>query len=538
MAYTPSTAVPTLAQLGFGQWERPDAPAPRLASPISASDTTVTFTSAFLDHNGVVFPVDTLIGIERNDGYVETVLARAAGWNVSGTTNTMLVRGIRLEGLDWTTSDPTLASDFNEDSAVFGNISGVIQALNSAGLTAQIGANIKFNGRPLFMGTGVAACPVFANTTARDAVLTSPQNGDMCYVTADGVFYDYTSGAWVARAAGGTFPNGSTTVAGKFQAATVAEQAAHTATGSTGALLVPVVGNFITSSAGVGDAGKLAVVASTGKFDPTLIPSNLQISVLEQTYTFGENIDGTTTPQAVYLKASDGRIYKTVSNVAEGTFKFIGFVTTNVTTGNIGIVIIGGVVPGFTGLTVDSDYYLTVTPGTISTTGSVFIYKVARADTATSILIEPGTKMATGTDDYNTSIATTTDTTITLGFKPKSIQFQYYIQGHESAAQTGNYAQQTGIAQYTETSLKGKQVLGQQFSSAADNVAITAFYMDPLLLTNTTALRMGTTSGSGAIEITVSINSVTDTGFVIRKVTLIGTTPGIARSTILWTAIA
>lgn len=236
MAYTPATIVPDLATISFFQWSTASDPAPRLASPIGSADTTITFTSAPLDHNGAVIATDFLMGIANTDGYVETVRVPAGALSVDGLTATGVVRGIRLEGLDWTVSDPTLASDFDQDSPVFANISGVLQALNTAGLTAQIGANIKFNGRPLFMGSGVCACPVFADTAARDAAITAPLNGDMCYVTASGAFFDYQGGAWATRAAGAT-PNAAPGVAGKVEVATQGELDAGTQLGGTGAYL-------------------------------------------------------------------------------------------------------------------------------------------------------------------------------------------------------------------------------------------------------------------------------------------------------------
>lgn len=365
MAYSPASSVPTLAQLGFGQWETPSAPAPRLASPIIATDTTVTFTSPFLDHTGAVFSVDTIIGFERNDGYVESVLAKAAGWSVDGLTNSMLTRGIRLEGLDFTTGDPTLASDFNEDSPVFGNISGVIQALNSAGLTAQIGANIKFNGRPLFMGTGVAACPVFADDTARDAALTSPQNGDMCYVTADGAFYDYTSGAWTLRASGGSFVNASTTVAGKVQIATGAQLATGTNTGSTGAVVVSGGGSFNTIAA----VNTVPVGNSSGVLDVSWLPSSSYILA-----PAGEAIDGTTTPQVVYISdgtggKTAGAFYRTNSqDITNAALLPTGFITDNASSVGTSYRIKTGIIPGFTGLTPGAAYYTTTVTGGISAT--------------------------------------------------------------------------------------------------------------------------------------------------------------------------
>lgn len=79
---------------------------------------------------------------------------------------------------------------------------------------------------------------VYADTTARDADITSPENGMTCYSTADGVFFDYIAGAWSARATGST-SNASTTVAGKVELSTDAELRAGTATGGTGATIVP-----------------------------------------------------------------------------------------------------------------------------------------------------------------------------------------------------------------------------------------------------------------------------------------------------------
>jgi hypothetical protein len=70
---------------------------------------------------------------------------------------------------------------------------------------------------------------VYADTTARDADITSPENGMTAYITADGVFTDYISGAWTQRATGVT-ANASLIVAGKVEIATTAESKAGTDT--------------------------------------------------------------------------------------------------------------------------------------------------------------------------------------------------------------------------------------------------------------------------------------------------------------------
>ena len=72
--------------------------------------------------------------------------------------------------------------------------------------------------------------PVYADATARDVAIPSPVNGMEVYLTTEGQFYDYQSGAWASRAVGTTTPNASTTVSGKVEIATQAEFDAGTDT--------------------------------------------------------------------------------------------------------------------------------------------------------------------------------------------------------------------------------------------------------------------------------------------------------------------
>lgn len=106
--------------------------------------------------------------------------------------------------------------------------------------------------------------PVYADATARDAAIPSPANGMEVYLTSEGQFYDYVSGAWAARSSG-TNPNASTTVAGKVELATAAERAAGTGTGGTGALLVPTNDALVKTSSGAGDENKIPVLNASGK---------------------------------------------------------------------------------------------------------------------------------------------------------------------------------------------------------------------------------------------------------------------------------
>ena len=261
MSYSPTTEIPDLIQF---QWSRPEAPNPRLAQPISSTDTTLIFTAPPLDHDDAVITTDTLIGIRGSDTYVETVYIPGGAWSANGLTATGVTRGIYLEGLDYTTGNTSLASDFDQSATVFCNVSAILQAMNFAALKAQIGANIKFNSPNTFMGDGILADRVFANAAARDAAITAPTNGMSAYLTDTGKYYDYTAGSWIARESGGSFPNGSTSVAGKYQTSTLAQAQAGTSTGSTGAELALTAGICGTSLTPTG-----AIMAYTMRTAPT-----------------------------------------------------------------------------------------------------------------------------------------------------------------------------------------------------------------------------------------------------------------------------
>ena len=79
--------------------------------------------------------------------------------------------------------------------------------------------------------------PVFADSTARDATITSPANGMECYLTDTWEFNDYTAWSWESRTSGSITPNASVTVAGKVEQATDAQVWANTETGETWAPL-------------------------------------------------------------------------------------------------------------------------------------------------------------------------------------------------------------------------------------------------------------------------------------------------------------
>lgn len=110
-----------------------------------------------------------------------------------------------------------------------------------------------------------------------------------------------------------------------------------------------------------------------------------------QNMTYGESI---TAGQAVYLKASDQKVYKTDSDASATTFGFIGFAYESGSTNEVHRVQIMGIVTGLSGLTAGTTYYLGATIGAIQSTVGTFGFQVGVALSTTTLLINPKTSGA------------------------------------------------------------------------------------------------------------------------------------------------
>lgn len=139
----------------------------------------------------------------------------------------------------------------------------------------------------------------------------------------------------------------------------------------------------------------------------------------------GETIDTSSTPQAVYIKAADNEVYKTDANVIGETVKsFIGFAVTDGSDGNPCTIQHHGIVAGFSGLTEGAKYYLSDTPGAISSTPGTYPRLVGIAISATQILIMADeTHVKVGTDSRAGNAASgTVNIAHGLGRAPKAIR--------------------------------------------------------------------------------------------------------------------
>lgn len=105
-------------------WATKTSPNPRLAAPISPTDTTITVTAAPTDEDGGAITGLFQMGIRNRDtGYIEFVWVAAA--EASGTTITLgnvSQRGCAragINGIDWTTGVAGNRSQHPQDSEVF-----------------------------------------------------------------------------------------------------------------------------------------------------------------------------------------------------------------------------------------------------------------------------------------------------------------------------------------------------------------------------------------------------------------------------------
>lgn len=184
------------------------------------------------------------------------------------------------------------------------------------------------------------------------------------------------------------------------------------------------------------DAGKLVEVDATGLINNQLIPWS---EGAQTELPAGEVVDGSGTPQLVAVSdgtngKTSGAFYKAGSdNVTDYFVVPIGFVKVNASSvGTEYAIQYAGVVGGFAGLTVGSDYYNSATLGAISATppATGMVQKIGRAISATELLIDKSKRQVSKTFTLlNKGNANeTVDTVVKLGFRPLFIRL-YSVAG-------------------------------------------------------------------------------------------------------------
>lgn len=286
-----------------------------LAAGISASATTITISPIYKTVNGVRtkqgFDTTSGIALITHGDFTERVSFEGASVNATTkiTTLTTCTRGLSATstsasftggtGRAWSKGAKfTVVADVSYfQSSVYKTVPNTFTA------DQTITGNLNVSGRITQTGTDGALQPPQMTSTQRDALVS--QRG-IIENTTTGTFQQYIGAAWIDIGDAGT-PNGSTTVAGKFEEATVAEQGTATATGETGARLVPAVANLVKTSSGAGDENKIPVLDSVG----TLANGFLATSGTPDATTFlrGDRTWGTVSSgvyeKIVFLGAAD-----------------------------------------------------------------------------------------------------------------------------------------------------------------------------------------------------------------------------------------
>ncbi len=131
-------------------------------------------------------------------------------------------------------------------------------------LASSIGYNVQMHDQMIDKRFWLLAS--YANAAARDAAIVTPINGMQVYLTAEGYFTDYNAWTWTQRANWAT-PNSSTSVAGKSQEWTAADNTAATEIWSTWAPLFMSPKNTSVVSTGAWDVGKVPILNTNWQLD-------------------------------------------------------------------------------------------------------------------------------------------------------------------------------------------------------------------------------------------------------------------------------
>lgn len=128
--------------------------------------------------------------------------------------------------------------------------------------------------------------------------------------------------------------------------------------------LIAGVKKWVTSiqtSAGAGDAGKIPALNSVGKIDITMLPGGLANTI---TAPASESL---VAGNAVNVWSNSGTLNVRKADATSAAKRAHGFIIANYSTSDSVTVYCDGQLTGLSGLTVGSEYYLSTTPGAVTT---------------------------------------------------------------------------------------------------------------------------------------------------------------------------
>jgi hypothetical protein len=140
------------------------------------------------------------------------------------------------------------------------------------------------------------------------------------------------------------------------------------------------------SSAGAGNAGDIVALDGSGKLDITTMPSGVGADTISA--TAGEALSA---GDLVYFNGSGNALKADANAVAKAA---VGYVLASISNGASGTIYLSGTITGLTSLTPGAAYYLSTTPGGITTTAPTgtadIVQRVGYALSATSLTFDRG----------------------------------------------------------------------------------------------------------------------------------------------------
>lgn len=194
-------------------------------------------------------------------------------------------------------------------------------------------------------------------------------------------------------------------------------------------------------------------------------------------------IDGSGTPKIVAFHTNTDFVVIADANNASSTRAF-GFITTNAIASSSPNITVSGVLSGFTGLTINAEYYLSDAAGTISTTQGTRIIPIGSAISSTEILLNWGVKkyivaLSVSGQSDSASQGDVATSTRYIGFEPSSVRFKIngLMQGTNSSNSfwdiicngKSTTCYYTGVTYYNNTSAENRQEVfstGSAFAGA------------------------------------------------------------------------
>jgi hypothetical protein len=216
--------------------------------------------------------------------------------------------------------------------------------------------------------------------------------------------------------------------------------------------------------------------------------------------TAGATINGATLPVPIYQNKTDNEVYACDGNDT-AAMKFIGFAVSNGTNGNPINVRFNGVVGGFSGLDEGEKYYLSDTAGTISSTPGTYEVLVGVAISTTEIMIQKGPRFAMGTTTFADAGVDGTVSThaVVCGFRPSRIRVKVIKNG--ATATSGSISMLFGT-------WHNGSYISLSVSADSDTTPGTTG-------ANGTSWLYNASTSPTVDNWTITITSVTDTGFTI-----------------------